>query len=67
MKKLIFVCALASFAFVGCKSGKTVEAPVAEETVATEEVAVTDTAACAETAVADTTAACAETAEPATK
>lgn len=37
MKKLVLVCALASFAFVGCKS-KCAAPEVAEEAVVTEEV-----------------------------
>lgn len=55
MKKLIFACVLASFAFVGCKSNKPAEASAAEA-AATEEVATADTTACPEAATCDTAA-----------
>lgn len=51
MKKILFVCALASFAFVACKSNQTAEAPAAE--TAAEEVACTKTC---DSIMADSTA-----------
>lgn len=51
MKKLVLVCALAAFAFVGCKSNKTAAPVEAAEAPATEEVvaAPADSTVCPET------------------